>query len=310
MLRTTTGPRFTLRHLAYFVAAAEAGTTSAAAADFFMTQSAMSAALSDFEKAVGIQVFVRRRGRGLTLTPSGRELLVQARQLLKNASEVSDIALSLQSSLAGPLSIGCFDAMSPAVLTPLVAAFAEEHPDVTYDLHSKSQEVLHGAVADGSLELALLYDLDLSPTLVAEVVSEAETHVLVSSASPWANDRHVELAQLAPEPLIMLTTPPARSAVRDSLSRAGVVPKTLVELENFDLVRSMVHRGLGYTLISQPLGGSPPHWGAGVVAVPVSDPLPLRRIMIVRRAGVRPTLRAQAFWEHCTTLGAGLLSTS
>lgn len=302
-------PRFTLRHLTYFVAAADSGTTTAAAATFFMTQSAMSAALSDFEKAVGVQVFVRRRGRGLTLTPSGRALLVQARQLLKHASEVGDVALSLQSSLAGPLSIGCFDAMSPAVLTPLLAAFAAEYPEVTYDLRSESQEVLQAAVVEGELELALLYDLELSQDLVADVVSESRTHVLVPNTSPWTTAGHVALADVAAEPLIMLTTPPARRAVRDALNRAGVAPRTLVELANFDLVRSMVHRGLGYTLISQPLGGSPPHWGTGVVAVPVSDSLPVRRIMIVRGGGVRLTLRGEAFWQLCTTRGGQLLST-
>ncbi|ORB19598.1 hypothetical protein BST36_21125 [Mycolicibacterium moriokaense] len=81
-------PQFTLRQLAYFVAAAETGSTTQAAAQFVMTQSAMSAALYDLERAVGTQLLVRYRGRGLELTASGRALVPRARELLRAADDL------------------------------------------------------------------------------------------------------------------------------------------------------------------------------------------------------------------------------
>ena len=45
---------FTLRQLRYFVAAAAAGTTQAAAAEMYVSQSAMSSALAELETALGV----------------------------------------------------------------------------------------------------------------------------------------------------------------------------------------------------------------------------------------------------------------
>ncbi|MEO8328444.1 MAG: LysR family transcriptional regulator, partial [Candidatus Nanopelagicales bacterium] len=75
--------RFTLRQLEYFVAVAEAGTITAAAEQIHLSQSAMSTALADLERVFGVQLLVRHHSRGVTLTPSGEDLLVTARELLR-----------------------------------------------------------------------------------------------------------------------------------------------------------------------------------------------------------------------------------
>src|SRR4051812_21470553 len=151
-------PRYTLRQLTYFVGAAETGTIAGSADRFFITQSAMSAALADLESALGTQLFVRRRGRGLELTPSGRAFLPQARRLLRDAEDLGALAGTLQDSLAGTLTVGCFDAMSPAVLTPFVVELTAAHPDVRLDIRADAHDALMGDIVSGELELALIYD--------------------------------------------------------------------------------------------------------------------------------------------------------
>lgn len=62
---------YTLRQLEYFVAAAEAGSITRAAADVHLSQSAMSTALTDLENALDAQLLVRHHAKGITLTAAG-----------------------------------------------------------------------------------------------------------------------------------------------------------------------------------------------------------------------------------------------
>ena len=62
---------YTLRQLEYFVAVAEAGSVTAAAAAVHLSQSAMSTALADLERALDVQLLLRHHARG---SPSPRRV--------------------------------------------------------------------------------------------------------------------------------------------------------------------------------------------------------------------------------------------
>ena len=111
---------YTLRQLQYFVAAAEAGTITEAAAAMHLSQSAMSTALGDLEKAFQVQLLVRHHARGISLTPAGRELLVASRQLLAQAADLLGAAEGLGTSLTGTVHIGCFSVPAPYLLPELL----------------------------------------------------------------------------------------------------------------------------------------------------------------------------------------------
>src|SRR6476619_5479279 len=70
-----------LRHMAAFVAVAEAGGFRAAAEIMFITQSVLSKTIAALEKTVGGALF-DRESRQLRLTPLGTELLVVAKRTL------------------------------------------------------------------------------------------------------------------------------------------------------------------------------------------------------------------------------------
>ncbi|WP_010145744.1 LysR family transcriptional regulator [Citricoccus sp. CH26A] len=81
-------PRFTLRQLELFVAAAEHGSFAAAAQSAYVTPNAVSQAVTELEGVLGVVLAVRRRARGLTLTPAGTHLLDGARALLRQATDL------------------------------------------------------------------------------------------------------------------------------------------------------------------------------------------------------------------------------
>src|SRR3954453_5152146 len=88
------GARFTLRQLEYFVTVADQGTMAGAAQHHHISQSAVSLAITELERALGVQLLVRRRARGVELTGAGREVLPEVRRLLAHAAEVQATARS------------------------------------------------------------------------------------------------------------------------------------------------------------------------------------------------------------------------
>lgn len=63
--------RISLRRLHAFVACAEAGTMTGAARQLFVTQGAVSVAISQLERQIGVQLLLRSKAKGLTLTDAG-----------------------------------------------------------------------------------------------------------------------------------------------------------------------------------------------------------------------------------------------
>lgn len=288
---------YTLRQLTYFVGAAEAGSTAAAAQRFYLSQSSMSAALTELESALGARLFIRRRGKGLELTSTGRALLPEARHLVRAAEEFQGRAGALQHDLTGELVIGCFATMAPLALPPLLEEFSRQYPEVEVDFLESGQAELQQDLLRGRIELAVLYDFDLAPELQAAFIYRPVPHVLVARDHPVAGQAEVALAEVAEEPFIMIETDPARPLTLQTFAAAGLVPRIRFTSGNFDHVRALVHRGMGYTMISHPRGVVPAHWNDGVVAVPISDTYPATDVALVSAAATKLTLRARAFLE-------------
>ena len=75
-------PAFTMNQLAAFVAVAEAGTISGAAERLHVSPSALSAAVTELERALQTQLLHRRKAKGVSLSPAGEVVLPRARHLL------------------------------------------------------------------------------------------------------------------------------------------------------------------------------------------------------------------------------------
>jgi DNA-binding transcriptional LysR family regulator len=87
--------KFTFRQLAYFIAAAETGSITLASKRANISQPAISTAISHIERELDVQLFLRHHAQGLSLTPAGRALLRDAKQLLKQADGLYSAAADI-----------------------------------------------------------------------------------------------------------------------------------------------------------------------------------------------------------------------
>ena len=291
-----------LRQVQYFIAAADAHSMTIAADRLSVSQSAVSLAIARLEDALGADLFIRQRGRGLTLTPAGQTLLRHVRDLLAHAEEIRAEAESLGRQLSGRLVVGCFRTAAPFVLPVLLETFERHHPDVVLDFIEGNQTELEDALLDGLCEIAILYDMSLSVELDRQRLYSAVPYVLIAPGHTLGSRDSLTLEELAPLDMILLDVPPTREHQLGIFHHAGLTPKVRYETSSYELLRSLVARNRGYAMLISRPHGDVSYEGRPLQAVRLlGDILPVD-VVLAAPKGVRRTRRARAFAEHCHRL--------
>lgn len=141
-----------LDQLRSFVAFADSGSCTAAAAQVHKTPSAVSLQLGKLAATLGRQL-VERRGRRLVLTADGDELVRYGRRLLALHGEA--LAHFQQPDVVGLLRVGLPDDYMP-LMAPLLARFGQIAPGAHVELRCAPSAELRPLLAAGELDYAVL----------------------------------------------------------------------------------------------------------------------------------------------------------
>jgi DNA-binding transcriptional LysR family regulator len=296
---TRPSAKFTLRQLDYFVSVAEEGTMAGAAERHHVSQSAVSLAISELERALGVQLFMRRTARGPELTSAAREVLPEARRLLEHAAEVQSTARSVGLSLTGDLVLGCYPTLTPFLLPAILRRFPEQHPSVTVRLFEGSVSEMLARLLDGTCELALMYDLGITPEVTKSVLYRVRPYVLLAADHPLAVPGPISLVELRDEPMVLLDMPPSAAMFLQVLEHAGVEPIVRFSSASFESVRSLVASGAGYSLLLQRPSPHATYAGPPLVHREIVEDVRTMDVVLAQAASARPTRRAQAFADFC-----------
>jgi DNA-binding transcriptional LysR family regulator len=292
-------PQFTLRQLGYFVAAADAGSMTGASRAAHVSQSAISFAVADLERELGTQLFIRHHAHGLSLTPAGHRVIVDARELLARAAGLADEARELGDGLTGSLGIACYDTIAPFLMPRQVAGFAEKQPAVQLDLREGTMTDLHHLIRSGGSELMIAYDLDIARDIALTPLRHTRPYVLLPPGHRFADREEVEIEQLVDDPLVLLDQPQPSKYFLGLFEAAGLTPTIGHRTSSFEMVRSLVARSLGYSLLIQRPATDASYEGLPLVCLPLVRPPYTLTIVIGAAKGAKPTRRATAFVEHC-----------
>lgn len=292
-------PSFTLVQLRYFAAAAEHSSMTSAARELVVSQSAVSTAIAQLEKELGVQLLLRHHARGLALTAAGREFYAELRGFLLHSQELANSATNSGQALVGDLSVGCFETLAPFRLPSLVAEFGQAHPNVRVTVVEGEHAELKRSLRAGECELALMYGYDLEGDLEPVKIGVAAPHVLVHSGHRLARRKRVRLADLADEPMVLLDLPHTADYFRSLFAGVGVEPQIRHRSRGFETVRAMVAAGHGYAVLNQRPASNETYGGGSVVCLELQDELAPLDIVVARVREHRLTRKAEAFMRTC-----------
>ncbi|MGH3360197.1 MAG: LysR family transcriptional regulator [Nocardioidaceae bacterium] len=292
-----------LRQLEYLVAAAEAGSVTAASSRLHLSQSAVSTALSDLEATLQVQLFIRHP-RGMSVTRVGQQVLTDARRLLSGVEDLRNSARDASESLSGRLVVGCYSTLSPILLPRVIADFTAQHPTVDLSFVEGSHAYLEEQLRTGLLDLAILYDYDFEKLghvhdLATTRVLTSPPYVLLPEDHRLAGKARIRLAQVAAEPMILFDLPPGGDYFRSLFETEDLVPAVRFRTTSFEMVRALVARGLGYSILSQRTEIAESYEGRRFATAELGGPHRGLDVSAVTLRRARLTRRAEAFIEQC-----------
>ncbi|MBL4899404.1 MAG: LysR family transcriptional regulator [Colwellia sp.] len=190
-----------LQQLRYFLAAAESQSFTRGAERAFVSQPALSSAISKLENEVGVKLFIRNK-RNVALTPAGRKLVQRAKLILGECAKAKDELK--QHEMQRRLQIGVINTLSVSYISRLIKEYRLENPDLKLNIIDGSSTEIHKLEHEGRVDLALTLlkegrninrKFSYSKALFSEpyVVAMARDHHLCKSNSVSIKDLNKEL---------------------------------------------------------------------------------------------------------------------
>ena len=242
-----------LRQLKYFVAIARHGSFSTAAQRIRVAQPALSTQIANLEKEIGRALF-DRHARGVRLTEAGEELLDHAVAILQRVDEARLALRPKAAKGATEITLGVPPLISMMLTLPLVEAVARDLPGVSLKIVEGMSGALRGWLADGSIDLAFLHNIDRDeyPNSVPIIRETLFAAASVSSGMSFGPELHA--SELVKLPLIASTAKNSHRILLEKISVRYRSPLTIIaQVDSIPRQRELVRRGKGVLIM--PLAG-------------------------------------------------------
>nr|WP_314263848.1 DNA-binding transcriptional regulator YeiE [uncultured Moellerella sp.] len=238
--------RITLRQLEVFTEVLKSGSTTQASQSLSLSQSAVSASLTDLESQLGVQLF-DRVGKRLVTNEHGRLLYPKALSLLEQTSEVEQLFKKEMGAvrLAASTTIGNY------MLPKMLAAYRSDHPDIPLELSITNTEEVIRAVLEFRADVGLIEGICHSPELITKPWQKDELVIFAAPTNPLAG-KDLTLDELQQAAWILRERGSGTRYVLDQLLFAQLPGfHILMELGNSEAIKHAVRYGMGISCLSR-----------------------------------------------------------
>jgi DNA-binding transcriptional LysR family regulator len=245
-----------LRHLRYFIAAAEEENISRAALKLHVSQPGVSRQIRDLEQEIGFDLF-ERTAKSLKLTEAGQMFVKEARGVLNCADEAVKRARALAAG-SGELHVGYAPSLTAKFLPQALRAFQSAMPKVRVKLHDCSTEEMLADLRAGRLQLALT--VRANPRVMQGFnFLELVRDPLLLAVPPkhrLARTRAVTLSDVAREPFVTYSRkdyPEAYKMVSNLFAKSKTRPRIVEEHDSVSSLIAAIESGAGVSIVANSL---------------------------------------------------------
>jgi DNA-binding transcriptional LysR family regulator len=211
-----------------------------------LSQSAVSAALTDLEGQLGVQLF-DRVGKRLVVNEHGRLLYPRALATLEQATEIEQLFREDN----GHIRVFASSTIGNYILPEIIARYRRDFPALPLELSvGNSQDVIN-AVSDFRVDIGLIEGPCHAAEIIAEPWLEDELVVFAAPGSPLLTG-DVTLARLAEAPWILRERGSGTREIVDYLLLSHLPEFHMgMELGNSEAIKHAVRHGLGISCLSR-----------------------------------------------------------
>lgn len=292
----------TLLQMSYILEVDRCGSMNRAARNMFLSQSALSAAIAEVERELGVTIFLRTN-RGVTLTEEGRELVAQIAPLVERSRKLSRYYSERRAADRAALSVSSqrypFCAMAFVEFLHLL-----DQPHIQVSFKEMEMAAVIDEVAERRSALGIIFVSDITEHFISRILREKNLtfqplvnirpRVFLRKGHPLSRNASIRLEQLYAYPYVIFT----QSDSNYHYAEEAVVG-TVAE---FDRVVSVSDRATAYNVIahtdcvSTGSGVLPDGYGDDrLMTLPLTGDIHDMRLGVIRPKDVPLTPHGQQF---------------
>ncbi len=243
--------------LKHFISVAQTMNFSEAARRCGISQPSMSHSISELEKLLGAQLFIRSR-RGVTITDAGRELLPKAIEMIDIAEKAMFQIRQMEKGDKGTVSISALTTSS-AALSRCLAVFSQRHPEILIDISFTSGRSQVMAMTEEKYDFHFaVREMVPAGDSFDSLVSHRDHLCLAFPADHPLAGKEADFSKLKNERFIGVSQsdgPALYSEIMKVCAARGYEPNVVCQYDRAEAVLLSVGAGMGISIIPEALKG-------------------------------------------------------
>lgn len=239
----------TLRYFNIFVAVCDAMNMTAAAESLYMSQSAVSQAISELEKYYDIRLF-ERLSRKLYLTQAGEKLLGYARHMVRMNADIEKDMKSLHET--GLIRVGASVTVGSTLLPKLVSEYQHTNPSVNIEAYEDNTEQIQKRLLTDKTDIGIVEGEITSSDILSTPFIDDELVLICGKHHRFADLSVINPHELKKENFIIREQGSGtRKTFEDVMKEHQLTWKVTWICNNADTIKAVVIAGLGVSVISR-----------------------------------------------------------
>ncbi|MEP3050970.1 MAG: flavin reductase [Erythrobacter sp.] len=170
-----------------------------------------------------------------------------------------------------PVRLSCLDSFAPYFLPAMMQTLDNDPTAPELDVIPGDQSQVLDALMVQDADLALIYDFAVPDNIQTERLVALRPYIVLPADHALARQDNIALEMLIDEPLVLMDAPVSGEYFLDVFEQLGLTPSIGMRTTSFELVRSMVANGAGYSILVTNPTPMVSYDGKPLISVPIAD---------------------------------------
>jgi len=275
-----TNQTMNIRDLKYLIAVAETEHFGQAAARCHVSQPTLSMQIKKLEDELGVQFF-ERTNKSVMITPIGKALAAQARQILGEINTLKQIANNAKDPFSGEFRLGIIPTMGPYLLPKLLPIIKKHLPKIDIIVYENKSHIILNELRSGLLDAIILALPVNEDGLTAQELFEEPFLLALPKQHPLAKKTSIQLKDIENEELLLLEEGHClRDQALEVCGMVGAKDRSGFKATSLETLRHLVASGAGMTLLPKMAIQKS---NTTIALKPFTKPIPIRKVGMVWR---------------------------
>lgn len=277
----------------------DTGSFSVAAAQNYVTQSAVSQQIRTLETRYGRKL-VERAKRRVRPTPAGEIFYEISREIVSRHQDLEARLQAFSNIVAGTVRVATVHSVGLYEFSDELKRYVKAYPSVNVRLEYKKSSQIYEDVLAGTLDVGVIAYPHKRPQIRLIPFREDQLVMICNPTHPLASHKTISVKKLEGQNFVGFEKDiPTHKAIDKVLQKHHVRVNYVAEVDNIEVIKRIVEVGTGISIAPAPAVG-PEIRAQSLVAIPFSDENFLRQLGIIHKEGRHFSPAAEKFIDTLT----------